>query len=414
VNAALATPTVTFTGAPAQAAYLSSFTIAATTNASTTAVISASGPCSISGSLVTVTAGSGTCSLAANWLADMNYTSATANQSTVATKGATVVTVTNVNPASESYGSATPTVVTATLTWSANSGAAPTGGLTFKSTGSGPFVGSPSCSSTNSTTLTCTQTFKPAAPSAPVTYTLSASYSGDANYNSASSTQTNNFMITQQTPTVSITSVTPSSEAYGSGTPTQVTASLSWSGSGAAPTAKAALLNFSSTGAGAFGPVVCSGSNPKSCQVQFTPTATDKVSGYTITASYAGDRNYTAAHSTQTGNFTITPDTPAVTVTPNPATITHGSTAPVTLTATFTGVGANDAAPSGTVKFGAGSGTFSGQTCSSSGDVLTCTVSYTPSGKLAVGTYNNYLAASITAAGDYKAVTGYANLVVIK
>jgi hypothetical protein len=45
---------------------------------------------------------------------------------------------------------------------------------------------------------------------------------------------------------------------------------------------------------------------------------------------------------------------------------------------------------------------------------VTCTVTYKPGGILAIGTYDDYLTASITAAGDYKAVSGYANLVVEK
>jgi hypothetical protein len=64
--------------------------------------------------------------------------------------------------------------------------------------------------------------------------------------------------------------------------------------------------------------------------------------------------------------------------------------------------------------FSAATGSFSGQSCSSSGDVLKCTVSYKPSGTLSTGTYTNYLRASISAAGDYKEASGYASLKVTK
>jgi len=77
-------PTATFTGAPASAPYNSTFTVSSSTNASTTAVITASGACSISGNRVTMTSGTGTCTLTATWAADSNYTSATATQSTTA------------------------------------------------------------------------------------------------------------------------------------------------------------------------------------------------------------------------------------------------------------------------------------------------------------------------------------------
>jgi hypothetical protein len=101
-------------------------------------------------------------------------------------------------------------------------------------------------------------------------------------------------------------------------------------------------------------------------------------------------------------------------VTPNPVSVPHASTAPVTLTASFTGAGSTVAAPTGTVTFSAATGSFSGQLCSFSGDVLKCTVSYKPSGSLAAGTYNKYLTASIIAAGEYKASSGYATLAVTK
>ena len=54
--------------------------------------------------------------------------------------------------------------------------------------------------------------------------------------------------------------------------------------------------------------------------------------------------------------------------------------------------------------------TFSGQSGVSSEGVLTCTVSYKPSGTLASSTYDNYLTASVAAAGGLQALSGYATL----
>ena len=99
-----ARPTVTFTGAPASAAYESTFTVVATTNASTTATITASGACKISGVTVTITAGSGTCLLTASWAADANYLSASATQSTVAQVATPIITW--ATPAAITYGTA--------------------------------------------------------------------------------------------------------------------------------------------------------------------------------------------------------------------------------------------------------------------------------------------------------------------
>ena len=84
INLGLAAPTVSFTGAPASAAYQSTFAVSATTNASTVAVITAAGACTIAGNTVTMTASTGTCNLTANWAADSNYLAASATQSTAA------------------------------------------------------------------------------------------------------------------------------------------------------------------------------------------------------------------------------------------------------------------------------------------------------------------------------------------
>jgi hypothetical protein len=74
----------------------------------------------------------------------------------------------------------------------------------------------------------------------------------------------------------------------------------------------------------------------------------------------------------------------------------------------------SDAAATGAVTFSAATGSFSGWSCSSSGDTLKCTVSYKPSGMLSTGSYANCLKTSISAAGDYKAASGDASLTVTK
>jgi hypothetical protein len=89
-------PTVTFTGAPPSAAYNSHFTVATTTNASTTATITGSGACSNSGTAITMTIGTGACSLTATWVADSNYNGATATQSTTATLAPASITISNI------------------------------------------------------------------------------------------------------------------------------------------------------------------------------------------------------------------------------------------------------------------------------------------------------------------------------
>ncbi|MFZ1918219.1 MAG: Ig-like domain-containing protein, partial [Terriglobales bacterium] len=92
VAAAIA-PTVSLT-APATAVYGSTYTVVATTNASTTPTITAAPAtvCTISGTTVTMVNGTGTCTVTAKWAADDVYKAATATAKTIAQKMATVLT----------------------------------------------------------------------------------------------------------------------------------------------------------------------------------------------------------------------------------------------------------------------------------------------------------------------------------
>src|SRR5207244_1103612 len=73
-------PTVTFTGAPASAAYHSAFTVASTTNSSATPVYTSAGVCSNLGPAFTMTSGTGSCTSTVTWAADANFYGATLNQ----------------------------------------------------------------------------------------------------------------------------------------------------------------------------------------------------------------------------------------------------------------------------------------------------------------------------------------------
>ena len=75
--AAKGAPVVTFTGAPSTALYLSTFTVASTTNAGVTPSFTATGACSISGNTVTMTSGTGACVTTAKWPTNLTYLAAT-------------------------------------------------------------------------------------------------------------------------------------------------------------------------------------------------------------------------------------------------------------------------------------------------------------------------------------------------
>ena len=76
---------MTFTG-PASASYGSTFTVAATSNSGIAAAITATGVCSISGTTLTMTSGTGSCAMTAKWATNNNYLAASATQTTTAAK----------------------------------------------------------------------------------------------------------------------------------------------------------------------------------------------------------------------------------------------------------------------------------------------------------------------------------------
>ena len=98
------TPTVSFTGAPATAAYGTCFMVAASSNSTSTPTFTATGSCTINSTtlLVTMTSGTGTCTMTATWAANDVYAAATATQKTTAEKAASVITWSN--PAAITYG----------------------------------------------------------------------------------------------------------------------------------------------------------------------------------------------------------------------------------------------------------------------------------------------------------------------
>jgi hypothetical protein len=91
---------------PDTASYQSTYTVVATTNASTTPTLTAAPAtvCTISGATVTIIKGTGTCTVTAEWAADDVYKAATATGKTTAEKVASVVTW--ATPAPITYGTA--------------------------------------------------------------------------------------------------------------------------------------------------------------------------------------------------------------------------------------------------------------------------------------------------------------------
>ncbi len=118
-TAAKITPTVTLTGVPATAPYQSTFTVAAASNSGITPTITATGVCSMSGTTVTMTSPTGTCTTTASWAANTDYLAASVKETTTTAKITPTVTLTGV-PATAPYQS------TFTVAAASNSGVIPT------------------------------------------------------------------------------------------------------------------------------------------------------------------------------------------------------------------------------------------------------------------------------------------------
>jgi YVTN family beta-propeller protein len=193
-----ASQTITLNGGPAAAAFGATFSVSATATSGLTVTITASGACTISGGAgsgtVKMISGSGTCTVAANQAGNSNYSAAPqVTSTTTAQKATSVTTIASNSPNPSNTGQAVAIGVKVT-----GSGT-PTGSVQVSaSTGE-------SCSATLASGAgTCSITFATSGPR-----TLTAVYSGDANFTGSTSagvTQTVNA-VTASTLKISPTSV---------------------------------------------------------------------------------------------------------------------------------------------------------------------------------------------------------------
>lgn len=161
-----------------------------------------------------------------------------------------------------------------------------------------------------------------------------ANQAGNADYLAAPTvTQTTN--ATQSTTTVGVTSVSPSAEDYGQDATITITAVLSWSGLGTAPSASSVMI--AGNGPSGYGVTSCSAPSgaTMSCTNTYTPSGLDTPGTYTESATFSGDNNYSASSSTQSNNFTINQATTTTTVSSNLNPSSYNQS--VTFTATIGG-----------------------------------------------------------------------------
>jgi kumamolisin len=265
-NATKATPTVTFTGLPASLPYNNTYTLVATTNASTTASItdSTSTVCSLSGSTVTILKDSGTCTVKATWAADANYNSATLSQSGTAAKGTPVITWGT--PAPIDYGVK---LSSTQLNASANIAG------TFKYTPASGKI-------EDAGNITLSTTFTPT----------------NKNYSTATASVTLQVLLDSTTISVTSPSATITLGKTGTASTTGDFTVTSYKPTG--------LVTLTASGPGLSTETctgtVASATGKGSCKLTFSQTGE-----WTLTASYPGDANHTGSNSSgQTPPVTVT------------------------------------------------------------------------------------------------------------
>lgn len=319
VTAVLATNTVKFTiHAPATAAYLSSFTVAASGGGSTNPIIYESyGACGNSGTTYSMINGKGQCNVTAFQFGDGNYDSGTVTEFTVATLASQTIVFTTNAPASAAYG--TSFAVAATGGSSGNpivftsSGACTNNGIAYKMT---------------SGTGTCQ-----------VIANQAGRVVGDVYEYAAAPAVTETTTATPASQTISFTTNAPASAVYGS------SFTVAAKSSAGLPIAYSSAGSCSNTGA--------------------VFTITSGTGTCSATASQSGNNNYSAA-SPATESTTATKVSQSVTFSTNPpSTAVYG--------ASFV-VAANASSGLAVVYTSSGSCTNSGPTYTMTSGTGTCSV----------------------------------------
>jgi FtsP/CotA-like multicopper oxidase with cupredoxin domain len=295
---------VTFTGAPASAAYNTSFTVTATTNANAMPTITSVGVCivgPVTGSpasakaVVTMTGGTGTCALTANWGQANPFLPATASQSTTAALATPTVTFTGA-PASSSY------LSTFSVTATTNAAIAPS--IT---------TGNPAVCSASAVSGTSPATSVITMNSGTGSCTMTASWAATTNYGAATLTQTTTAALA--TPT--ITWPTPGAIPYGTAlSATQLNASASVNA-----TAVPGVFTYTPVA----GTVLNAGNQTLS--VSFAPTVTTNFGPATATVTLVVNR---AALTITASSLALVFGQPVPAITPLYTGLVNGNLAPAT------------------------------------------------------------------------------------
>jgi uncharacterized repeat protein (TIGR03803 family) len=334
----------------------------------------------------------GSDTVTASYSGDSNHNPGSGSTSQTVSQATTSISVTNVNPSSEDYGSTALVTISATLSWS-GSGTAPTAAdVTISGSGLSGSFGTTSCGAPSGGTISCSNTYTPSGNDVPGSYTMSASFSGDTNYSASGSAQTNNFFINSA---ISTTSVSSSMNPSNSGQSVTFTASINGeNGNVKGRKTRKGVKSQVVTGTVAWSANTGCGTTPvtpgnpgvATCTTSSLPVGTD-----TITASYEGDRNHSGSTGTLSGGQTVNQAVTSINVTSVvAASESYGQNQPITITAvlSWTGNGAAPTASAVSIGGNGPSGTYGTTNCGApSGDAMTCTNTYVPTAADAVGLY---------------------------
>jgi hypothetical protein len=306
---------------------------------------------------------------------------------------AVMVSPTTASPVTQTYGALSAFTVTGQLSWT-TAGTPTVSDISFTATGGA--ISGTSCPATASP-ITCTATFTPTAADAVGNYKINLSFSGDSNFASAASTETANYVVSQATPTVSLSNITV---AYGVTTGQTITVTATGD--------TGAVATFGTAGGvgGTFSPATCTITSG-SCTSSYHPSGTLAVGIYPndLTVAVAATTNYTAGSATST--LTITQATPTVSL--SAVSVQYGIVTGQSITVTATG-DAGAVATFGTA--GGVGGSFSPATCTITTN--TCSSSYIPSGTLVPGTYTADLTVAVAATTNYAAGNATSTLTISK
>jgi hypothetical protein len=290
--------------------------------------------------------------VSASYSGDDNYGDSLSNPLSLTVTADNTTTTLSIAPTTVAYGNESSVAFTATV--SSTQAGSPTGTITVA-------AGATTLCTIDVATATSCNTTDIALPASGSPYSVVASYSGDENFMPSSDTK--NLTVNKATTTTTL--VGPFSVVYGNEgsvtfSPT-VTAAFSSSPTGlvTVTTANMTLCTFtlpSGTGCAASNTALPASGSP-----------------YSVTATFAGDSNFTGSTSSPGQSLTVTKATTTTTLTISSATVTYGNEASLNFTATvspeFTGT------PGGTVTVKAGSTVLCSMTlpttqCSTTDDPL--------------------------------------------